>query len=68
MDTAVGEPGRTLWVTAYTMLLDVVVDLGVSVLFSRQVVDVGSEATRACKALSSRRFRNQCDMSMGSDI
>jgi hypothetical protein len=29
-------------VTAYTMLLDFVVDLGVSVLLSRQVVDVGS--------------------------
>lgn len=26
---------------AYTMLLDVVIDLGVSVLLSRQVVDVG---------------------------
>ncbi len=33
---------RTAWVTAYTVLLDVVVDLGVSVLLSRQVVDVGS--------------------------
>jgi hypothetical protein len=32
---------RTAWVTAYTMLLDVVVDLGVTVLLSRQVVDVG---------------------------
>jgi hypothetical protein len=32
---------KTAWVTAYTMLLDVVVDLGVSVLLSRQVVDVG---------------------------
>lgn len=31
---------KTAWVTAYTMLLDVVVDLGVSVLLSRQVVDV----------------------------
>lgn len=31
---------RTAWVTAYTMLLDVVVDLGVTVLLSRQVVDV----------------------------
>ncbi|KAB2919816.1 MAG: hypothetical protein F9K29_04300 [Hyphomicrobiaceae bacterium] len=29
-------------VTAYTMLLDFVIDLGVSVLLSRQVVDVGS--------------------------
>ncbi len=33
---------RTAWVTAYTMLLDVVIDLGVTVLLSRQVVDVGS--------------------------
>jgi len=33
---------KTAWVTAYTMLLDVVVDLGVSVLLSRQVVDVGA--------------------------
>ena len=32
---------KTAWVTAYTMLLDVVVDLGVSVLLSRQVVDFG---------------------------
>ena len=32
---------KTAWVTAYTMLLDVVVDLGVTVLLSRQVVDVG---------------------------
>ncbi len=32
---------RTAWVTAYTMLLDVVIDLGVSVLLSRQVVEVG---------------------------
>lgn len=32
---------KTAWVTAYTMLLDVVVDLGVSVLLSRQVLDVG---------------------------
>jgi hypothetical protein len=32
---------KTAWATAYTMLLDVVVDLGVSVLLSRQVVDVG---------------------------
>ena len=31
----------TAWLTAYTMLLDVVVDLGVSVLLSRQVVEVG---------------------------
>jgi hypothetical protein len=29
------------WVTAYTMLLDVVIDLGVSVMLSRQVVEVG---------------------------
>ena len=33
---------NTAWVTAYTMLLDVVVDLGVSVMLSRQVVEVGS--------------------------
>jgi hypothetical protein len=33
---------RTAWVTAYTMLLDLVIDLGVSVLLSRQVVDVGA--------------------------
>lgn len=33
---------RTAWLTAYTMLLDVVVDLGVTVLLSRQVVDVGN--------------------------
>ncbi len=32
---------KTAWVIAYTMLLDVVIDLGVSVLLSRQVVDVG---------------------------
>jgi hypothetical protein len=32
---------RTAWVTGYTMLLDVVIDLGVSVLLSRQIVDVG---------------------------
>lgn len=32
---------RAAWVTAYTMLLDVVIDLGVTVLLSRQVVDVG---------------------------
>lgn len=31
---------RTAWLTAYTMLLDVVVDLGVTVLLSRQIVDV----------------------------
>jgi hypothetical protein len=31
---------RTAWVTAYTMLLDLVVDLGVTILLSRQVVDV----------------------------
>jgi hypothetical protein len=29
-------------VTAYTMLLDLVIDLGVPVLSSRQVVDVGA--------------------------
>jgi hypothetical protein len=34
---------KTAFVTAYTMLLDFVVDLGVSVLLSRQVVDVGAE-------------------------
>jgi hypothetical protein len=33
---------KTAWVTAYTMLLDVVIDLGVTVLLSRQVVDVGT--------------------------
>jgi hypothetical protein len=33
---------NTAWVTAYTMLLDVVVDLGLSVMLSRQVVEVGS--------------------------
>jgi hypothetical protein len=32
---------KTAWVTAYTMLLDVVIDLGVTVLLSRQVVEVG---------------------------
>jgi hypothetical protein len=32
---------RTAWLTAYTMLLDLVVDLGVTILLSRQVVDVG---------------------------
>jgi hypothetical protein len=32
---------RTAWVIAYTMLLDVVIDLGVTVLLSRQVIDVG---------------------------
>ena len=32
---------KTDWATAYTMLLDVVIDLGVTVLLSRQVVDVG---------------------------
>ncbi len=32
---------RPAWVTGYTMLLDVVIDLGVSVLLSRQVVEVG---------------------------
>jgi len=32
---------KTAWATAYTMLLDVVIDLGVTVLLSRQVVDVG---------------------------
>jgi hypothetical protein len=33
---------KTASVTAYTMLLDFVVDLGVSVLLSRQGVDVGA--------------------------
>jgi hypothetical protein len=33
---------HTAWVTAYTMLLDLVIDLGISVLLSRQVVDVGT--------------------------
>jgi hypothetical protein len=33
---------KTASVTAYTMLLDLVIDLGVSVLLSRQVVDVGT--------------------------
>ena len=33
---------RTASVTAYTMLLDLVTDLGVSVLLSRQIVDVGT--------------------------
>ena len=32
---------KTASATAYTMLLDLVIDLGVSVLLSRQVVDVG---------------------------
>ncbi|MFZ4808541.1 MAG: hypothetical protein ACOYLQ_14895 [Hyphomicrobiaceae bacterium] len=32
---------RTAWVTAYTMLLDVIVDSGVSVMLSRQVLDLG---------------------------
>lgn len=32
---------RTAWLIAYTMLLDLVIDLGVTVLLSRQVVDVG---------------------------
>lgn len=32
---------KTAWVTGYTMLLDVVIDLGVSVMLSRQVVEVG---------------------------
>ena len=32
---------KTAWVTAYTMLLDLVVDLGVTIMLSRQVVDVG---------------------------
>jgi hypothetical protein len=32
---------KTAWATAYTMLLDVVIDLGVTVLLSRKVVDVG---------------------------
>lgn len=33
---------RTAWVAAYTMLLNLVVELGVTILLSRQVVDVGS--------------------------
>lgn len=32
---------RTAWVMAYALLLDVIVDLGMSVLLSRQVVEVG---------------------------
>ena len=32
---------KTAWVTAYAMLLDVVIDLGVTVLLSRQVFDMG---------------------------
>lgn len=32
---------KAAWATVYTMLLDVVIDLGVTVLLSRQVVDVG---------------------------
>jgi hypothetical protein len=32
---------KTAWVSAYALLLDVVVDLGMSVLLSRQVVEVG---------------------------
>jgi hypothetical protein len=32
---------KAAWITAYTMLLDVIIDLGVSVLLSRQVVDIG---------------------------
>lgn len=32
---------KTAWVTAYTALLDLVVDLGVTIMLSRQVVDVG---------------------------
>ncbi len=32
---------RAAWATAYTMLLDVVIDLGVTLLLSRQIVDVG---------------------------
>ena len=32
---------RTAWATGYAMLLDVIVDSGVSVMLSRQVVDVG---------------------------
>lgn len=32
---------QAAWATAYTMLLDVVIDLGVTVFLSRQVVDVG---------------------------
>jgi hypothetical protein len=33
---------KTASVTAYAMLLDLVIDLGISVLLSRQVVDVGT--------------------------
>jgi hypothetical protein len=36
---------RAAWATAYTMLLDVVIDLGVTVLLSRQIVDVGGRGT-----------------------
>lgn len=47
---------KTAWVTAYTMLLDLVIDLGVSVLLSRQVVDVGQaasdRASEPCASLS----------------
>lgn len=32
---------RAAWVTAYTMLLDVIVDSGMSVMLSRQVIDIG---------------------------
>lgn len=32
---------KAAWVTAYTMLLDVVIDLGVTVLLSRQIVEIG---------------------------
>jgi hypothetical protein len=32
---------RTAWILAYGLLLDVVVDLGISVLLSRQVVEIG---------------------------
>jgi hypothetical protein len=36
---------RAAWATVYTMLLDVVIDLGVTILLSRQVVDVGGRST-----------------------
>lgn len=34
---------RTAWLTVYTVLLDVVIDLGVTVLLSRQVVEPAGE-------------------------
>lgn len=33
---------RAAWATGYAMLLDVIIDSGVSVMLSRQVVDVGT--------------------------